>query len=186
MTRAENAIEQMRATVAEIESKAGRLAEESLHWRPSAEVWSIVDNLCHIEEFVPYWTGEIVAVVTHQRAEWGRTHGDSDRLAAVTNTELRDAASILSSIRSRVESVSIRLMSIDDKLLDTMAKSRNPRWGIQPASFILENLLVRHLASHCNQIQRNIDQMQQASRTGAEVEAPVASTAPGKTEGKLP
>ena len=48
---------------------------------------------------------------------------------------------------------------MSDSALDIEAPSRNPRWGVKPASFVLENLLLKHLSNHCGQIQRNIDQL---------------------------
>jgi hypothetical protein len=161
MTRIQDAIEKIRATFAEIERKVSGLPGAWLTWRPSPGVWSILDNLCHIEEYLPYWTSQILAVIYHPDHEWGRTHADSDRLAAVVNTYSRNSASVLSSIHGRIDSISDQLMSLDDKALDTTAPSRNPRWGTKPASFILEHLLVGHLLGHCSQIQRNIDQLKQ-------------------------
>jgi hypothetical protein len=159
MTQARRAIEQMQATLAEIEAKVAPLPQAWFAWRPAPDVWSILDNLCHIEEFLPYWSGEILAVVTNPGREWGRTHADADRLAAVANTGMRNPASVLQSIHSHLHTMSNLLAPLDDKTLGMMAASRNPRWGTKPVSFILESLLVEHLAGHCNQIQRNIDQL---------------------------
>jgi hypothetical protein len=42
------------------------------------------------------------------------------------------------------------------------AASKNPRWGVKPASFVVDDLLVHHVAKHQGQIRRNISQFNQA------------------------
>ncbi len=160
MSRAESAIRQMVVTLTEIEAKVASLPRAWLQWRPDPQVWSILDNLCHIEEFIPYWTSQIMLVVSHSGEKWGRTHSDADRLAAVEATDSRELVSLLASLRGRMAAASAKLLPLVDTALDSEAVSVNPRWGSKPASFILECLLVQHLASHSRQIQRNIDQLQ--------------------------
>jgi hypothetical protein len=41
------------------------------------------------------------------------------------------------------------------------AASRNPRWGVKPASFVVDELLVHHVAKHQSQIRRNAAQFAQ-------------------------
>ena len=38
------------------------------------------------------------------------------------------------------------------------ATSKNPRWGLKPASFVVDHLLVQHVEKHLGQIRRNITQ----------------------------
>ena len=162
MSHIEGAIREMQTRVGEMESAVLAVPEACLTWRPSPEVWSILDNLCHVEEFIPYWMGQIRAMVTRPQEEWGRTHADPDRLAAVADTAGRKREDILPSIHARLDAVCTELLAMDDGMLEIEAPSRNPRWDVKPASFVLDQLLVHHLASHCGQIQRNIHQLQQA------------------------
>ena len=164
MTRVQDACRQIDATLAEIETKVRPLPRAWLSWRPAADVWSILDILCHIEEFVPYWTGEILAIIHHPNQEWGRTHADSARLEAVADTSKRELSDVLVSIHNGVESTRNRLLPLGDEMLEITAKSRNPRWETKSASFILNHLLVQHVANHSAQIQRNIDQLVSQTR----------------------
>ena len=159
MTRVQDACRQIDITLAEIETKVQPLPRAWLTWRPSADVWSILDILCHMEEFVPYWTGQILTIIHHPDQEWGRTHSDPARLEAVADTGRRDLSDVLASIHNCVASMRDRLLTISDEMLEITAKSRNPRWETKPASFILDHLLVQHVANHSAQIQRNIDQL---------------------------
>jgi uncharacterized damage-inducible protein DinB len=164
MTRVQHACGQIDAALNEIETKVKPLPRAWLSWRPAADVWSILDILSHMEEFVPYWTGQIMAIVYHSDQEWGRTHADPDRLEAVADTDRRELLDVLASIRNRVDSMRNRLLPLSDETLEITARSRNPRWETKPASFILDHLLVQHVVNHSAQIQRNIDQLASQTR----------------------
>ncbi len=72
--------------VDEILAEVQQLPPELIHWVPAAGVWTVMDILCHIREFVPFWTGETLRIVQRPDEQWGRDHTDTARLAAVTNT----------------------------------------------------------------------------------------------------
>src|SRR3954447_11660523 len=92
----------MGSTADEILSQVEEMPEDCIHWKPGAEVWTVMDNLCHIVEFIPYWTAQIAQVIQYPEKEWGRTHADPDRLAAVADTSSRDLTAIKEQIRSSV------------------------------------------------------------------------------------
>ena len=54
------------------------------------------------------------------------------------------------------------LTSLSDEDLAVEATSKNPRWGVKPASFVIDDLLVHHVAKHQGQIRRNISQFNEA------------------------
>ena len=90
-TRAAAAADQLTATADEILAEVQQLPPELIHWVPAAGVWTVMDNLCHIREFVPFWTGETLRIVQRPTEPWGRDHTDTARLAAVTNTAAHTA-----------------------------------------------------------------------------------------------
>lgn len=148
----------MRSTAEEILSQVDSVRQECIHWKPGPEVWTVMDNLCHIAEFVPYWTAQIKQVIEHPDKEWGRTHQDPDRMAAVADTSSRDLTAVKEQIRSNLAQSVLTLERFSPDQFAIQAPSRNPRWGQKPASFILDNLLVIHLKSHLSQIRRNLKQ----------------------------
>lgn len=138
-----------------IVAEVGGLPGELITWRPAPEVWSVMDILCHIEEFIPYWTRQTVGVVEHPERAWGRDHSDTARRAAVENTAARDLAEVEKNILDSARQAAATLGAMSDADFQVEAVSRNPRWGLKPAGFIVEHLLVIHLETHLGQIRRN-------------------------------
>lgn len=157
----ELAISRIQGTTEEILSQADSVPKDCIHWKPGPDVWTVMDNLCHIAEFVPYWTSQVEQVIEHPDQAWGRTHHDLDRLAAVADTSSRDLTAVSEQIRSRVSLSTTTLRRFAPDQFAIQAPSRNPKWGMKPASFILHTLLVAHLQNHLSQIRRNLAQYQQ-------------------------
>ena len=85
--RVSAAAAQLTRTTDEILAEVQQLPSELIHWVPATGVWTVMDNLCHIREFVPFWTGETLRIVHRPAEPWGRDHSDTARLAAVTNLQ---------------------------------------------------------------------------------------------------
>ena len=157
-TRAMAAAGRLTSTTEDILAEVQRLPAELIHWIPAEGVWTVMDNLCHIREFVPFWTGEALRIVQRPGERWGRDHTDTARLAAVTNTSTHVLADVVADIREAVRHSAETLRALSDEQLAAEAASRNPRWGVKPASFVVEDLLVQHVAKHLGQIRRNVAQ----------------------------
>ena len=142
----------MRSTTEEILSEVDSMPKDCIHWKPGPEIWTVMDNLCHIAEFVPYWTAQVEQVIQDPDKQWGRTHHDADRLAAVVDTSSRDLTGVKEQIRSSVARSESTLERFTPDQLAIQAPSRNAKWGLKPASFILDTLLVAHLKATCSQI----------------------------------
>jgi uncharacterized damage-inducible protein DinB len=151
----------MRSTADEMLALVDAMPEASIAWRPAPDVWSVLENLCHVAEFVPYWTAQIAQVIRAPQQQWGRTHHDPDRLAAVAAASSRSLEDVKLAIHSAVLDSASTLNAYTPQQLATEAPSCNPRWGVKPASFIVDTLLVNHLASHLGQIRRNLAQFQE-------------------------
>ena len=76
-----------------------RLPPDLVTWQPAADVWSVMDILCHVQEFVPYRTAQTMRASNIRRSYGGRDHTDRDRLAAVTNTAARRSTDVEQAIR---------------------------------------------------------------------------------------
>ncbi len=160
-TRAVTAAAQLQATTNEILSEVERLPPEIVTWIPDDGVWSVMDILCHIREFVPFWTGETLRIAQRPDEQWGRDHTDTARLAAVTGTAANKLEDVTADIR-RLLRRSVELLSdVSDTDLSVEATSKNPRWGLKPASFVVDHLLVQHVEKHLGQIRRNVIQFGQ-------------------------
>jgi uncharacterized damage-inducible protein DinB len=135
---------------------------ELIHWVPADGVWTVMDNLCHIREFVPFWTGETLRIVRRPAEQWGRDHTHAGRLAAVADTTAYKLDDVVADIRNAVRRSAVTLRTLSDEDLAIEATSRNPRWGRKPASFVIDELLVHHVAKHRGQIRRNVSQFNDA------------------------
>ena len=157
-TRATVAAGQLTATTDQILAEVQQLPPELIHWVPAAGVSTVMDNLSHIREFVPFWTAETLRIVKRPTEQWGRDHTDTGRLAAVTNTAAHTLEDVISDIRDAVRRSAETLKALSEEDLAVEATSRNPRWGVKAASFVVDELLVHHVAKHQGQIRRNISQ----------------------------
>jgi len=156
MSRAEQAAQKVQSLCDAVLAEAAQLPGEILIWQPAPEVWSVMDILCHIEEFVPYWTAQVFQIVHHSDRKWGRDHTDAARRAAVENTVARTLFDVEKHIRAAAVQSAASLRKLNDTDLDVEVPSCNARWGNKPASFIVEHLLVAHLEKHLGQIRRNV------------------------------
>jgi uncharacterized damage-inducible protein DinB len=161
-TRAAAAAAQLQTVTNEILSEVERLSPEVITWIPADGVWSVMDILCHIREFVPFWTGETVRIAKRSNEQWGRDHTDTARLAAVTGTAANKLEDVTADIRTAVRQSVETLRVLSDIDLSVEATSKNARWAVKPASFVVDHLLVEHVAKHLGQIRRNVTQFNQA------------------------
>jgi hypothetical protein len=161
-TRGATSAMQLQTIADELVSEVQRLPPALITWVPGEGVWSVMDNLCHIREFVPFWTSQAVRIAQRPNEQWGRDHTDTARLAAVTNTASYKLEDVLSDIRRAVKQSADTLTTLSDADLAVEATSRNPRWGLKPASFVVDDLLVHHVAKHLGQIRRNVTQFAEA------------------------
>src|SRR5262245_13922253 len=100
-TQGQTAARRLQQVTDEILAEVERLPKELIHWIPAEKVWTVMDNLGHIREFIPFWTGETLRIVRRPEEAWGRDHTDTDRLAAVTNTGTLQLADVVADIRRR-------------------------------------------------------------------------------------
>jgi uncharacterized damage-inducible protein DinB len=148
----------LRAATDELVSEVRSLPAELITWIPGEGTWSVMDNLCHIREFVPFWTGETQRIIKFPSERWGRDHTDTARLAAVTGTAGHRLDDVLEDIQREVNQSAATLAGLSDADMALTATSVNPRWDVKPASFIVEHLLVQHVEKHLGQIRRNARQ----------------------------
>lgn len=139
------------------------LSKELLLWKPAEDKWSIMEVLCHLEEGIPYWLGELQATIMSPQTLWGRGLQHEGRLAAVAVAHERNVSEVLQNLARSKQQVQEVLGSLSEDELKLEAPSSNPRFGTKPMSFIVEHLLVEHVAKHLNQIERNIGEFETAT-----------------------
>jgi uncharacterized damage-inducible protein DinB len=156
MSKIQQYQEEMNQSIDEIIEKAKTLSEEVIRWKPSAEEWSIMEILCHVEEIIGYWTRELVRVIQAGGTEWGRGLQDEARLAAVRQADQRAVSDVIQGIEQARQFANEQFASLSDADLALEAPHRNPKFGIKPMTFLVEHFITEHLANHNKQIERNL------------------------------
>ena len=159
--------QRLRAATDDIIVEVRRMPAALITWIPGEGVWSVMDNLCHIREFVPFWTSEVLRIIGTPTDLWGRDHTDAGRLAAVTGTAGYELNAVLHDITTAVGAAASTLANLSAADLAVEATSRNPRWGVKPASFVVEHLLLQHVEKHLGQIRRNVSQYREKAGHGS-------------------
>ena len=159
--RAPEAAARLEGAAEALLAEVATLPPDLITWKPSAEAWSVMEILCHVAEFVPYWTGQTLQIVRQPDDPWGRVHTDTARLDAVAPAGARSPADVVHAIRSGARSSAAAIRELRDDDLAIEATSRNPRWGRKPASFVIDDLLIHHVEKHLGQVRRTVAQFRQ-------------------------
>ena len=146
-------------------AEAAALPPELVTWKPAPDVWSVMEILGHVAEFIPYWTGQALQVIQHPGEPWGRAPDDTARLGAVERASGRSLDDMIAAIRSAAKASASAIRGLRDPDLDAEAMSRNPRWGRKPATFLIDELLIHHVEKHLGQVRRNVAQFRQRGET---------------------
>jgi DinB superfamily len=118
---------------------------------PSGEnEWSIMQNLAHIVEIMPFWAGEIEKLVAAPGQNFGRTLQHEGRLLGISEHErdsLKQIKAALPASYARLEDV---LGSLKDS--DLELTGQHVKYGEKSLEWFIEEFVTGHLRSHLEQI----------------------------------
>src|SRR6266436_5956234 len=138
-----------------IDGPLARLDIEKLYKVPAENEWTIMQNLAHIVEFMPYWAGEIEKLVAEPGRNFGRTQQDEGRLRAISEHEKDNLASIKAALPGSYARLDEILGSLKDSDLELTGK--HVRYGEKPLGWFIEDLVTDHLSGHEEQIKRCLE-----------------------------
>src|SRR6266478_7671202 len=121
-----------------------------LYQRPTDDEWTIMQNLAHIVEFMPYWAGEIEKLVAAPGETFGRTAQDEGRLGAINergSDSLGQIKAALPGSYARLDEVLSRLRDSDLELT-----GQHVRYGEKPVEWLIVEMVTEHLRGHVEQI----------------------------------
>jgi len=134
-----------------LEGPLSQLDVKRLYEKPASDEWSLMENLAHINEILPYWAGEIEKLVATPGQNFGRTQQHAGRLQAIavhgTDT-LAKAQAELPGGYARLEGVIHTLKDSDLELTGI-----HPRFGERQLGWFIEEFVTTHLANHLIQMQ---------------------------------
>lgn len=114
----------------------------------TGERWDRLNILGHMGEFPVFWSDQIEAALAG--AELGRMPGSTDRQDAVTGGVALGEAALKRQVARGVEHVLRLLERLHPADLDRTVVMRGR--GDVTVRWAVENLLVAHLESHCDQL----------------------------------
>src|SRR5258706_11027295 len=134
-----------------IDGPLAGLDASKLYQAPAENEWSIMQNLAHIVEFMPYWAGEIEKLVAAPGENFGRTAQDEGRLGAINehgSDSLGQIKAALPGSYARLDEVLSRLRDSDLELT-----GEHVRYGEKPVEWLIVEMVTEHLRGHVEQIQ---------------------------------
>ncbi len=126
------------------------LDPQKLYVAPVAGEWSILQNLAHIVELMPYWANEIRKLLAQPGRDFGRTLQDEGRLRAIEqhgHDSLAQVKEALPQSYARLEEVLGQLKDSDLQL-----SGRHSKFGEKSLAWIIEDFVTDHLINHLEQI----------------------------------
>ncbi|HEY6285339.1 MAG TPA: DinB family protein [Ktedonobacteraceae bacterium] len=131
------------------------LDASKLYESPAESEWTIMQNLSHIVEFMPYWAGEIEKLVAEPGRDFGRTPQDVGRLQGISEHEKDSLKGIKAALPGSYARLDEALGSLKDSDLELTGK--HVRYGEKTLDWFLEDVVTNHLSGHVEQIKRCIE-----------------------------
>src|SRR5215469_3750346 len=119
--RVEEIRRRVRASYIELDQLLDSLATiDTIHiyQSPSSGEWTIMENLAHIIEFLPYWGKEIAKLVAHPGQNFGRTQQDEGRLRAIAEHGSDSLAQVRDELPESYEHLDKVLRQLQDSDLE--------------------------------------------------------------------
>jgi hypothetical protein len=138
-----------------IDGPLAQVPSEKLYESPGNDEWTIMENLAHIVEFMPYWGDQIAKLVTHPGQNFGRVQQDERRLKEIrdhAHDSLAQIKALLPPSYTRLQAV---LASLHDS--DLALTGVHSRYGEKPLEVFMEEFVTGHLRAHLVQMQAALD-----------------------------
>ncbi len=138
-----------------IDGPLAQIPPEKLYQSPGNDEWTIVENLAHIVEFMPYWGDQVAGLVAHPRQNFGRVQQDERRLKEIrdhAHDSLAQIKSLLPPSHAHLQDVLADLHDSDLELTGV-----HSRYGEKPLAWFMEEFVTGHLRAHLVQMQAALD-----------------------------
>lgn len=133
-----------------VEGPLTALDAGKLYVSPAENEWTIMQNLSHVVEFMPYWANEIAKLVASPGQNFGRTMQHEGRMQAVNEhgranlTQIKEA---LPESYARLERVLGNLKDSDLELT-----GHHIKFGEKSLEWFIAEFVTGHLSDHVGQI----------------------------------
>jgi uncharacterized damage-inducible protein DinB len=133
-----------------IDGPVARLDPQKLYKSPAEDEWTIMQNLAHIVEFMPYWANEVEKLVAAPGQNFGRTAKQEARLQAIQEHSTDNLAQIRAALPGSYARLEEVLSSLKDS--DLKLTGHHVIYGEKSLDWFIEEFVTRHLTNHLEQI----------------------------------
>jgi uncharacterized damage-inducible protein DinB len=146
--------EQMRRLergVSDLLSRVRGLPDEALYREPSDGEWSIMQNLAHVAEMLPYWAHQAERINAAPGQPFGRTHDDPVRIGEIE----AHSNDVLDEMLTRIESAARECIAILQALpAEAWSKAGvHPSRGSMTVTQMVDAFVVGHIEAHARQVE---------------------------------
>ena len=135
-----------------IDGPLATLDPQKLYQSPGDDEWTIMQNLAHVVEFMPYWGNEVTKLVARPGQNFGRTMKDERRLQFIQDNEHDTLEQIRAQLPASYTSLQAALESLTDS--DLTLTAIHVRYGEKSLDWFIEEFVTRHLSDHVEQIRQ--------------------------------
>ncbi len=126
-----------------------------LYQTPAENEWTIMQNLAHIVEFMPFWAGEVEKVLAEPGCVFGRTHEDIGRLLGISEHEMDSLSKIKAALPGSYAKLHEALGKLQDSDLELTGK--HVRYGDKSIGWLIDEFITAHLSGHVEQIRKSFE-----------------------------
>jgi hypothetical protein len=133
-----------------IDGPLANLETNKLYEASTENEWTIMQNLWHIVEFMPYWAGEVEKVVAEPGRIFGRTAEDEGRLRGISEHEKDSLEKVKAALPGSYARLNEVLGTLKDSHLELIGK--HVKYGERPVAWVITEFEAGHLKGHVEQI----------------------------------
>jgi uncharacterized damage-inducible protein DinB len=130
------------------------LDPEKLYQVPAENEWTIMQNLAHVAEFMPYWANEIAKLVANPGQKFGRVMTDERRLKFISDHEHDTLPQIHDLLPERYAQLEKVLSSLKDSDLELTGV--HVRYGEKSLDWFIEEFVTKHMSDHVVQLREEL------------------------------
>jgi uncharacterized damage-inducible protein DinB len=133
-----------------IDGPLSQLPPDKLYVSLGGDEWTIMENLAHIVEFMPYWGAQIAKLVAQPGQNFGRVQQDERRLKEIRDHAHDSLAQIKSLLPPSYAPLQETLTSLQDSDLELTGV--HSRYGEKPLALFMQDFVTGHLRAHLVQM----------------------------------
>jgi len=138
-----------------IDGSLSELPSDKLYLSPADNEWTIMENLAHIVEFMPYWGDQIAKLVVQPGQNFGRVQQDERRLSEIRSHAHDSLAQIEALLPESYASLKQVLTNLRDSDLELTGV--HSRYGEKTLEWFMEDFVTGHLRAHLAQMRAALD-----------------------------